>query len=70
MGLLIAGLRLVERVGKRSARGWGWARVKVTDIALDDSKAPSQVSKVTSADCWLKAYFDWVKSAEAGGDGE
>jgi len=28
VGLLVAGLRLIERVGKRSARGWGWCQVK------------------------------------------
>jgi hypothetical protein len=28
VSLLVAGLRLIERVGKRSARGWGWCQVK------------------------------------------
>ncbi len=30
LGLLFAGLRLVERVGARSGRGWGRARVTIT----------------------------------------
>jgi hypothetical protein len=32
VGLLVAGLRLIERVGKRSARGWGWCQAE--SIAL------------------------------------
>lgn len=31
IGLLLAGLRLVERVGARSGRGWGRCRVKITN---------------------------------------
>ncbi len=33
VGLLVSGLRLIERVGKRSARGWGWCQV--TEIKLE-----------------------------------
>lgn len=56
IGLLIAGLRLVERVGKRSARGWGWCRVTITSIELNGSRAPQGVVP-ERVDSWLRAYL-------------
>jgi hypothetical protein len=57
VGLLVAGLRLIERVGKRSARGWGWCQVK--SITL------TGIQEI----CWesvLKAYLEGKSKSEAG----
>lgn len=35
IGLLLAGLRLIERVGSRSRRGWGQCRVCIDKISTD-----------------------------------
>jgi len=43
IGLLLAGLRLVERVGARSRRGWGECRVKITDIIPDQNKTVDEL---------------------------
>ncbi len=56
VGLLMAGLRLVERIGKRSARGWGWCRVEITNIELNGSVAPQGVEP-SQVDRWLEAYL-------------
>lgn len=61
VGLIIAGLRLVERVGKRSARGWGWAQVDEISLSLDDdlkAKLPSQVKEAPEDwRAWLNAFL-------------
>ncbi|MCS7263327.1 MAG: RAMP superfamily CRISPR-associated protein [Armatimonadetes bacterium] len=60
-GLIIAGLRLIERIGKRSARGWGWAYVDQISLALRGGlkdELPVQV-KDSPEDwrVWLKAFL-------------
>lgn len=61
VGLLIAGLRLVERVGKRSSRGWGWAHVDEIILIFDDGerdKLPNQVkSEPERWDRWLNFFL-------------
>ncbi len=42
VSLLIAGLRLVERVGRRSARGWGRCEVKIEKIMTAENKELSE----------------------------
>lgn len=56
IGLLLAGLRLVERVGGRSGRGWGRCRVQITQLKLEDEKLPERVQSTTVYAC-LKAYL-------------
>ena len=43
IGLLLAGLRLVEHVGARSRRGWGECRVKITDIIPEQNKTVDEL---------------------------
>ena len=66
VGLLIAGLRLIERIGKRSARGWGWACVEKIWLSFSDLERnglPMQVKD--SPEDWKK----WLEAfLEGGGD--
>ncbi|MBC8461765.1 MAG: hypothetical protein H8D67_27655 [Deltaproteobacteria bacterium] len=61
VGLLLAGLRLVERVGGRSGRGWGRSKVKITQLKFDEKETPlEQVQLGTvseKVDAWLKTYL-------------
>jgi hypothetical protein len=61
-GLLLAGLRLVERVGGKPGRGWGRCEVKVTALNLADGEhLPEALSKAegvnAQVDAWLEAYL-------------
>lgn len=61
VGLLIAGLRLIERVGKRSARGWGWACVEEIRLSFSDSEKNNLPPQVQDSPedwrRWLKAFL-------------
>jgi CRISPR/Cas system CSM-associated protein Csm3 (group 7 of RAMP superfamily) len=57
LGLLLAGLRLVERVGGRSRKGWGRCRVNITKLKLDNNEnLPGSMPSAT-VDACLRAYI-------------
>jgi CRISPR/Cas system CSM-associated protein Csm3 (group 7 of RAMP superfamily) len=56
VGLLLAGLRLVERVGGRSGRGWGRCNVQITRLTCDDKETPPE-NIAERVDAWLKDYL-------------
>lgn len=71
VGLLLAGLRLMERVGSRSRRGWGECRVEVDGLEPHDKEIlPKSVMKAASisakVDAWLRLYLDLDKTQEGG----
>jgi hypothetical protein len=55
IGLLLAGLRLIERVGSRSRRGWGQCCVEITAIDGIKENVPEQVDKRIEEYIGLKA---------------
>lgn len=54
VGLLLAGLRLVERVGGRSGRGWGRCRVQITQLTFHKKETPPEGMQSATVDAWLK----------------
>lgn len=67
VGLIVAGMRLVERVGKRSARGWGWARIDEINLTFSDDEKGNLPTIVKDApECWKK----WLKAFMSCQEGE
>jgi len=57
LGLLLAGLRLVERVGGRSRKGWGRCRVNITKLKLDNNENLPESIPSATVDACLRAYI-------------
>ncbi len=74
VGLLIAGLRLVERIGKRSARGWGECKVESIAVSLlceEKKRMPQEVAEEPECwERWLKAFWRIFVEKEGKGNGE
>jgi len=70
IGLLLAGLRAVERVGSRSRRGWGRCRTEVKELTFAEKETPPgsvrEAENISAkVDAWLKTYVESAGKQDA-----